>query len=137
MSTDAATLTSGADQPYFEGLQKGEIRVQECSACGRIHWPAVFRCPDCGGWDHSWTAISPEGNIYSWTRTWHDFGGGDAFKPPFVPVVVSLASAPGVRLIGTLDSPNSKVEIGAVVEARTTEIPILDRQIPTLIWSLV
>jgi len=137
VSAEIAALTSGADQAYFEGLQNGEVRIQECSGCGQVHWPAVFRCPDCGSWDHAWKATTPEGTVYSWTRTWHDFGGPDAFKAPFIPVVVSLAEAPAVRLLGTLDTSDREVQIGSRVRAAPTDITFLDRQIPTLIWSLI
>ncbi|WP_158085750.1 Zn-ribbon domain-containing OB-fold protein [Henriciella aquimarina] len=137
MTAEIEALTSGADGPYFEGLKAGEIRVQKCAGCSEIHWPAVFRCPDCGSWEHVWQTVSPEGRIFSWTRTWHAFGGPAAHKPPFVSVVVSLLDADHVRLIGTLDRPDAAVAIGARVRADITEVDFLDRKIPTLIWSLV
>ena len=136
MSADVAALTSGADELYFEGLLEGEVRVQECAGCAKIHWPAVFRCPACGSWEHRWKPVRPEGTVYSWTRTWHDFGGPEAFKPPFVPVVVSLSDCPSVRLLGTLDGANDEVRIGAAVQGRITKIGFLGRDIPSLIWSL-
>ena len=137
MSAESGQLTTGADGAYFEGLLANEVRTQVCSGCGRVHWPAVFRCPDCGSWEHSWRKVAPKGTIFSWTRTRHDFGGPEAFTLPFVSLVVSLDGLEHVRLIGTLDAPDSDVRIGARVEGRVDVVEFLDRNIPALVWSLV
>lgn len=76
------------------------------------------------------------GTIYSWTRTWHEFGGPDAYKAPFVPVVVTLSEVPGVRLIGTLDSSDADVRIGSAVRAKPRIVEFLGHKLPTLYWSL-
>ena len=136
MTVDPSTLTSGADQAYFAGLMKGEVRLQYCEGCGTHHWPAVFRCPDCGSWDHVWRAVQPRGTIYSWTRTWHSFGGLDAFETPFVSVVVSLQDVPSVRLLGVLQGKEDGLAIGAQVTGRTHSIEFLGRPVPALSWSL-
>lgn len=133
---DAAALTSGADRAYFEGLAEGEVRLQVCSGCGKHHWPAVFHCPRCGSWDHSWTSVSPAGVIYSWTRTWHSFAGAEAFKPPFVSLVVSMDEVPSVRLLGVLEGDEQKLAIGAPVTGRAHKITVNGTVIPALAWSL-
>lgn len=137
MSMDAATLTSGADQAYFEGLLEGEVRLQSCNGCGEYHWPAVFRCSRCGSWDHAWGAVTPAGDVYSWTRTWHSFGGAEGFTPPFVSLVVTLKDVPAVRLIGVLEGHESGLAIGASVAGRVHTVDFQGRPIPALSWSLV
>ena len=134
---DAAALTSGADQAYFEGLAEGEVRLQVCKGCGKHHWPAVFRCPDCGSWDQAWKPVAPRGRIYSWTRTWHAFTGLEAFKPPFVSLVVRLYDVPSVRLLGVLEGNETGLEIGAPVSGRVHSISFQGAVIPALVWSLV
>jgi len=137
VTVDPAALTSGADHPYFAGLMEGEIRLQSCEGCGKHHWPAVFHCPDCGSWDHNWSPVSPEGTIYSWTRTWHSFGGLDAFNAPFVSVVVTLSQVPSVRLLGLLQGDEEGLAIGAPVSGAVHSVEFQGRTIPALSWSLV
>ncbi len=134
---DVSSLTSGADQTYFEGLISGEIRLQFCAGCGTSHWPAVFRCADCGSWQHEWKSVAPLGTIYSWTRTWHSFSGTDGFGIPYVSLVVSLNEVPSVRLLGVLNSVDAAPKIGLQVRAETTKVEFQNRSIPALSWSLV
>ena len=134
---DPSTLTTGADEAYFEGLIEGEVRVQSCKGCGVPHWPAVFRCPECGSWEHTWNAVRPVGSIYSWTRTWHAFGGLDAFTTPFVSVVVTLDDVPSVRLLGLLEGGEEGLSIGAAVRADVHSIAYHGRMIPALRWAVV
>lgn len=129
--------TTGADQAYFEGLEAGEVRVQSCAGCGTVHWPAVFRCPECGSWEHKWKAVKPVGKVFSWTRTWHDFGAPKQLQPPFVTLVVTLDGVDHVRLLGTLDKPDEPVSIGQDVEGRIETFDFQGRKIPALIWSKV
>lgn len=134
---DVASLTSGADETYFEGLLCGEIRLQSCAGCGVSHWPAVFRCAECGSWEHEWNAVAPAGTIYSWTRTWHPFSGTEGFETPLVSLVVSLNEVPSVRLLGVFGNKDVDPRIGEQVRAETTSVAFQDRSIPALRWSLV
>lgn len=136
MADEAVSFTSGADQPFFEGLMRGEVCVPACKGCGRWHWPAVFRCSDCGSWDMTWKSVSPKGCIYAWTRTWHKFAGAEAFVPPYVSVVVELSDAPGVRLLGTLAGTDGSFGIGSPVRGRPAAVQSGGVAVPTLSWEL-
>ena len=132
---DPASLTSGADEEYFRGLQSGEVRLQFCQGCNEPHWPAVFRCPDCGSWEQDWRRVKPSGKIYSWTRSWHAFGGLEGFELPFVSVVVELDEVPSIRLLGVLNAAREDVRIGDHVRAHTVKVKFGEREIPALQWS--
>lgn len=108
----------GADGEYWAALAQGQLKMQRCDGCSRWHWPAVWRCGECGGWDHSWHAVAPRGRIYSWTRTWHDFGAPKGLAIPYISVVVELDDAGGTRLLGTLDASATAPAIGQPVTAR-------------------
>src|SRR3546814_3931465 len=69
--------TVGADGPYWQALAEGRLELPRCEGCNRWHWPAVFRCGECGSWDHRWHTVATEGTIFSWTRTWHPFDGSE------------------------------------------------------------
>jgi uncharacterized OB-fold protein len=129
-------LTSGADQTYWAALQEGHVQLPRCKGCNQWHWPAVWRCGDCGSWEHEWVDVRLEGSVYSWTRTAHPFAGTEAFTVPFVSVVVALDDAAGARLLGTIEGADADVRIGARVSGRIGEISAGGNSIPALFWSL-
>ncbi len=130
-------VSAGADQPYWDGLAEGRLVMPHCAGCGRWHWPAVWRCGDCGSWDQAWTSLDPAGSIYTWTRTWHPFPGTEALGSPFVSLVVEIAGAQGRRLTGLLEGDDRRLAIGARVRGRLTENQVAGRSIPSIRWRIV
>lgn len=134
-SAAANALSVGAEAEYWDGLLCGELRLQRCASCKAWHWPAVFRCAGCGSWEHAWEAVALAGNLYSWTRSWHPFGGLEAIDKPFVIAVVKLTGGGGARLIGIMDDPGA-VHIGQSVSGRITTTKFADETIPSIRWSI-
>lgn len=133
-STDATALSVGAEAEYWDGLLSGELRLQRCAGCSTWHWPAVFRCAGCGSWEHVWETAALTGKVYSWTRSWHPFGGLEAIDKPFVIAVVQLDRAGQARLVGIMDDPG-EVSIGQPVRGRITTTPFGDATVPSIRWS--
>ena len=75
------------------------------------------------------------GTIFTWTRTWHPFGGAEAIGVPFVSVVVSLDDAP-VRLTGLLADVDADVRIGMAVEGSASRTRVGEDDIPAIRWNL-
>ncbi|WP_028080684.1 Zn-ribbon domain-containing OB-fold protein [Solimonas soli] len=132
----AVRHTTGADGPYWRALAAGRVELPRCAGCGRWHWPAVFRCGECGSWDQQWHAVEPEGTVFSWTRTWHAFDGSEKIGLPFVSLVVELPQCGGRRLLGLLEGEAGGLRIGAAVRARVAETEIWGERIPALRWTL-
>ncbi len=130
-----ATGPVGAETRYWEALIEGHLELPRCVSCGRWHWPAVWRCGDCGGWDHEWKRTSLSGSVFSWTRTWHKFGGAESFDIPFATALVTLAEVP-VRLIGAVEGSEAGLHIGASVTGRIGRTPFGEHRIPAIRWSL-
>jgi uncharacterized OB-fold protein len=127
----------GADEHYWRALQEGRLDMQQCNGCMRWNWPAVWRCGECGSWEHSWHAVPLTGRIYSWTRTWHDFGAPAEFVPPFVSVLVELDGAGQRRLLGTLPGDYmGDVWIGAAVSGAIISIQVDGQPLPALRWTI-
>jgi uncharacterized protein len=135
--TTAAQLATGAEEPFWQALLEGRLSLQKCAGCKEWHWPAVWRCSDCGSWEHVWEEVPMRGEIYTWTRTWHPFGGLDALERPFVTLVVALEGGGGARLMGILEGAAEGVAIGQKVVGRVAETEYDGRAVPAIRWMRV
>ena len=131
----------GADAPYWEALKQNRLKLQVCKNCRKWNWPAVYRCGDCGSWEHDWLPVDMSGEIFTWTRSWHDFGAPESLGLPFVTVVVALDGANSTRLVGVFDTEgdakNCEVAIGQRVKGNIITVIFGDETIPVIQWRLV
>jgi uncharacterized protein len=125
----------GAEGPYWDALAEGRLVLPRCAGCGKWHWPAVWRCGECGGWEQEWVEQAFAGTIFAWTRTHHRFGGTEAIPLPYVTALVELDGS-GVRLQGFLEGDEAAVRIGANVKGRADRITFNDAPVPMIRWSL-
>lgn len=132
----AARHGTGADGPYWNALAQGRLVLPCCTACGRWHWPAVHRCGVCGAWDPEWRDVEMSGRVFSWTRTWHPFGGSEGIGVPYVSLIVELPQAGGRRVIGLLAGDEAGLAIGAPVRGEASETSVGDARIPSLRWRI-
>lgn len=126
----------GADEPYWRALEAGRFEMQRCAGCDEWHWPAVWRCSACSSWEQRWVPVPLVGAVFSWTRTWHDFGAAREHGLPFISVVVSLDAAAARRVLGTLVHDSPAIQIGARVEGHIDRIDVDGRALPVLRWRL-
>lgn len=89
------------EQPFWQGLAAGELRVQHCPACGSWWFPPRRRCTRCGG-AAVWRAVSGRGRIWSFVEVHPPVL--PAFMPyaPYPVVLVELEEATGLRLVGNV-----------------------------------
>ncbi len=86
-------------QEFFDGLQRHELRIQRCNACGRGYfYPRPF-CPrpGCHSRDVAWITASGRGSLYSYVIAHR---GHPAFPAPYVIAVVELEE--GGRMMGNI-----------------------------------
>jgi uncharacterized OB-fold protein len=76
------------------------------------------------------------GTIYSWTRSWHDFGAPAELTLPFVSVVVQLNAANHLRLLGVLQESGSEPAIGKPVSGTVRSVEFNGENIPVIQWQL-
>jgi len=133
--TATVTAPLGAEARYWQALAEGRLELPQCEGCGRWHWPAVWRCGDCGSWDHAWRETALAGAVFTWTRTWHPFGGTEGFEKPFATVLVALSGAP-VRLSGVIEGPQEALKIGAPVLGRVDRTVFAGAAMPALRWRI-
>jgi uncharacterized protein len=85
---------------FFDGAKRGELVVRRCNGCGTVLHVPVAYCHTCGSWDTSWTPVSGEGHVVSWTTAEHQVH--PAYPVPYTIVLVELDDEPGVRFVSYL-----------------------------------
>lgn len=98
---------------FWEGLEAGQLRIQQCGACSVLHHPPMVRCPQCGNYDLGWVEASGRGTVYSHVEPVHPAFA--AFDPPYVVGLVELEE--GTRLLTNIvDIDPEAVRVGMPVE---------------------
>jgi uncharacterized OB-fold protein len=113
--------------PFWRYTARGELRVQACAApdCGELRFPPRPCCPHCHSFDSEWRRMSGRGRIWSYVVPHPPLLPAYAEQAPYNAIVVELAEAPRIRLVGNLvsgpDAPLNSVDperirIGARVQ---------------------
>jgi uncharacterized OB-fold protein len=107
----------GLDAPFWQGLAEDRLCLQRCTGCGRFQWGPEWICHRCHSAGLAFEAVPARGIIYSFERIWHPVHPALKDQGPYLVVLVELANADGVRLVGNLlGDPRQEVTIGASVE---------------------
>jgi uncharacterized OB-fold protein len=53
---------------FWEGLKEKKIYATKCGKCGRLHFPPVADCGDCGSSNVEWVELGGEGEIETFTQ---------------------------------------------------------------------
>ncbi|MDX2678933.1 MULTISPECIES: Zn-ribbon domain-containing OB-fold protein [Streptomyces] len=112
--------------PFWRYAAQGELRVQACADCGEPRFPPRPCCPHCQSFASEWRPVSGRGRIWSYVVPHPPLLPDYAAQAPYNVILVELAEAPRIRLVGNLVSGpgaplNSvsltRVRIGARVQA--------------------
>ncbi|MGX1490925.1 Zn-ribbon domain-containing OB-fold protein [Streptomyces tendae] len=112
--------------PFWEYAARGELRVQTCGACAEPRFPPRPCCPHCQSFASEWRLMSGHGRIWSYVVPHPPLLPDYAELAPYNVVVVALADAPRVRLVGNVVAapgaalnsvPPELIRIGARVRA--------------------
>ncbi|MFD8993681.1 Zn-ribbon domain-containing OB-fold protein [Streptomyces abikoensis] len=133
-TTDNGLLLPVQDEdgrPFWEFAARGELRVQACADCHRLRFPPRPCCPRCQSFAGEWHRVSGRGRIWSYVLPHPPLLPAYADQAPYNVVVVELADAPGIRLVGNLvaapdaalDSVDpSRLRVGAPVRVAFAEL---------------
>jgi len=112
--------------PFWEYAARGELRVQACADCGEPRFPPRPCCPHCRSFASEWRPMSGKGRIWSYVVPHPPLLPAYAAQAPYNVIVVELAEAPRIRLVGNLVTgpdaplnsvPPDRIRIGAKVQA--------------------
>ena len=119
----AAPVIDAGSRFYWDGLARGELTVQECTACGRRRFPPMPCCPYCAA---TGTVIRPAaaGTVYSWITVRRAFQPAFTADVPYTIATVDLDG--GGRIAARLEpgeaaSPGLRVRPHFVTHSGWTE----------------
>jgi uncharacterized OB-fold protein len=105
-------------KPFWDAAREHRLTACRCGACGRFRMPPTPFCPTCRSQDVEWPTLSGRGVIYTFTVVQRAVVPAMAAHIPYVPAVIELEGADGVRLISNIvDAPLAAIEVGAPVRA--------------------
>lgn len=117
--------------PFWAYAASGELRVQACADCGELRFPPRPCCPHCQSFASEWRRMSGRGRIWSYVLPHPPLLPAYAALAPYNAIVVELAEAPHIRLVGNLVSapdaalnsvPPERLRIGAAVKVTFHEM---------------
>ncbi len=90
-------------EPFWSGLEAGELRLQVCDNCETWRYPPTSpNCSGCLSTAVRWEKASGRGRLWSWTVIHHSYS--DAFETPYLVALVELEEGPVMvsTIIGTV-----------------------------------
>jgi uncharacterized protein len=99
---------------YWSGLDRGEILLQRCAACGSTRFPPMPGCAACGAGEAEIVRARPSGTIYSWIVVHRSADPVVRDELPYSIAAVDLDD--GVRIFARIDGGGRPV-IGQRVTA--------------------
>jgi uncharacterized OB-fold protein len=104
---------------WWEGIQRGEILIQKCSACGALRHPPRPMCPECQSTEWGSVPSAGSGSVHSFVVMHHPPMPGYDF-----PAAIGLIDLEeGTRLVGpVVDCPFEEIHIGMKVEASIEDL---------------
>jgi uncharacterized OB-fold protein/acyl dehydratase len=104
---------------FWEGVERGELLIQRCAACGVLRHPPRPMCPHCGSLEWDTVRASGRGAVHSYVVPHHP--RLPAFPDPYVVALVDLEE--GTRLVTNLIGVAPEdVRIGMAVELTCTKV---------------
>ena len=101
------------DLPMWASIDREQLELQACAACGRFRYPPSPACPDCLSMAFDWKPVSGKGTILSWVVFHRKYF--DDHPPPYNAVAVRLDEGP-IVISNLVGEPPTGSWIGAAVE---------------------
>lgn len=104
------------DEPFWDGLHEGELRLKHCKSCNAYQYPPETFCYECGSTDMEWQVASGRGTVYSFITVHQRFHAAFADNRPYNVAIIQLEEGP--RLVSNVVGiPPHDVQVGMSVKA--------------------
>lgn len=107
--------TTPETQPFWDAAAEDRLVLPHCDSCGEVVWYPRSFCPSCSSRDVTWSEVSGNGTVYSFTVVERGQGRW-AEHSPYVLAYVELAEGP--RVLTNIYGDPDAVEVGSAVTAR-------------------
>ncbi|HEX3923274.1 MAG TPA: OB-fold domain-containing protein [Streptosporangiaceae bacterium] len=116
------------EQPYWDGLRAGELRLQKCHDCGKVRYPVGPVCSRCLSSRAAWAVMSGLGTVSTYVVFWKAWAPWLQSRAPYVVAQVELPEGPRLttNLLG-IEPADVRVglDVTAVYERRAEDIVLL------------
>ncbi|MBO0729407.1 MAG: Zn-ribbon domain-containing OB-fold protein [Acidimicrobiaceae bacterium] len=100
--------------PFWEGLRSRQLLLQRCDHCGRYRFVPGELCPQCFSRSLTWTPVSGQGTVYTFTVVRRAPTPAYQARAPYVLAQIELEEGP--RITSALDRVEpEEVRIGMPV----------------------
>lgn len=100
-------------QPFWEAGKEGRLMVPRCTSCSTFRLPPLPFCGACQSQGVDWINVPGRAELFSYTVCHRKAISPDIPAMSYIPVVVEIPDAGGVRLMGNLiDVDLDKLHIG-------------------------
>jgi uncharacterized protein len=116
MTTNSNEKLEGST--YAQWLNQDELRMQKCSECGYVRYPAEWLCPECLSTEFVWATLSGRGAVETFVWYMRDLNPHPAGLPqtPYNVAVVALEEGPRV-ISNVVDVSFGELAVGDLVSA--------------------
>ena len=92
------------ERGFWEGARDHELRIQQCSQCGKLrHLPSPM-CPYCHSLEYEWTRMSGRGKVYAHIVVRHPVHRAIREKEqvPYNVCLIELEELEGLRIVSNI-----------------------------------
>jgi uncharacterized protein len=113
-----------ANREFFEGLKRREFLVPRCGQCGDYNWVPYPACRSCLSEDQTWTRVSGEATVYTYSVIYRGPGAFDA-DVPYTVVLGELTERPRPCLVlgNLVGTDPAQVRVGMPIQIAYQDIP--------------
>lgn len=116
----------GRDNAYFwDGVEVGELRIQQCNGCGVLRHPPAPMCARCGSTDRGYVVSSGRGRVYS--HVTHHYPPLPGVALPHTALLVELDE--GVRIVSELAAGEDATQVWVGQPVRVDFKPVPGGQV--------
>ena len=126
--------TNAWTQPFWDATARHELVAAQCADCGAFRMPPTPFCPCCQSQRIDWRMLSGRGEVYSYTIVERAILAGMDEHLPYVPAVITLEGAGGVRLISNVvEVEVAAMRIGMAVQVVWDDVPDIGVAVPRFV----
>ena len=111
-------------EAFFDGLARHEFLVPRCDECGHYNWVPYPACRSCLSESQSWTKVSGQARLYTFTVA-HRGPGAFAAEAPYIIALGELVEQPRPCLVlaNLVNIAPADVRVGMPIEIAYQDIP--------------